>query len=139
MKVSNLIEKKVKVFHLVQVKEIIQNRDQRLFVFDESKAALCLGIVIDDLPIALAQNKIYSVFNYSGETELNKYYLYETYDLDTKIPTETGSVLIEIEPDELQSKYDKTLEWYYNEFRKNKNIINFEKEKVLRYERSKDV
>ena len=139
MKVSSLIEKKVKVFYLIQIKEIIENKNQRLFVFDESKAALCLGIIIDDLAIALEQKKIYPIFNYSSETEINKYYLYETYDFGTKIPTQMGSILIKEEPIELQRKYDITLEWYYNEIVQNKNIINFEKEKVLRYERGKEV
>lgn len=140
MESNEFIEKKVKLFLLVQVKKIIRDRNYRLFEFDESKKAFCLGIIIDDLAVALAQRKIYPIFNYSNETELNTYYLYETYDYGAKIPTEDGYFIQFLEePEQLKKQYQDTIEWYQQEVDGDKNIINFQKAKAKRYGRSEDV
>lgn len=141
MIVNTLIEKKVKVFYLVQVKQIIRTPGKRLFEFDESKAAMCLGTIIDGLGLALAQNKIYPIFNYSNETELNTYYVFKIYDYGEKIRSKNGYICFEEDPEVLNQQYQQTVEWYYNEILKNEenNIKSFEKEKAIRYERSRDV
>ena len=52
MESNEFIERKVKVFSLRQVKDIIRYQGIRLFEFDESKDAYCLGIIIDELAVA---------------------------------------------------------------------------------------
>ena len=141
MEENKFIETKVKVFYLVQIKEIIRSEVERCFVFDESKTAVCFGMIIDDIAIALAQNIIYPIFNYSDETELNTYYLYKCYDYGDKIPKEDGFITLEEDPKILKKWYQKTIDWYYDEVlkREKNNIINFEKAKALRYARSVDI
>lgn len=141
MEINEVIEKKVKLFLLVQIKEIVYNKGQRLFIFDEDKTAICLGIIIDDLAVSLVQNNIYPIFNYSSETKLNTYYLYEVYDYGTKIPSENGYIIFEEEHEILSKQYKETIDWYYNNIKENEknNVICFDKQKAMRYERSSDV
>lgn len=141
MELNEVIEKKVKVFLLVQIKEIVRSKGQRLFIFDEDKTAICLGTMIDDLAISLVQNKIYPIFNYSNETKLNTYYLYDVYDYGTKIPREDGYIVFEEEHEKLVKQYKETVDWYYNNIKENEknNVICFDKQKAMRYERSSDV
>ena len=88
----------------------------------------------------LAQKKIYPKLNYSNATELNTYYLYRTYDYGEQIPREDGySIQFLQESKLLRQQYQDTIEWYYQEVVGNNNVINFEKEKAKRYERSEDV
>ena len=141
MIVNTLIEKKVKLFYLVQVKQIIRDSKTRLFVVDESKDAVCFGTIIDNLAISLSPNKIYPIFNYSDDTKLNTYYVLNIYDYGEKFFNKNGYICFEEDPKVLKKYYQETINWYYNELLRNEenNIKNFEKEKVIRYERSRDI
>lgn len=130
---NNILTKFVKTFMLVQFNEAIKENNKLNFIIDEEKTAFCLGIVIDGFAIALGANKMYPTFEYSEDTELNTYYVLNTFEYGEKIPTENGYIIFEDDPSELEKKYLKTIKWYYNEVIEceKRNVINFEKGKVL--------
>jgi len=139
MEKNDSIKNKVKIFHIMKVKNIIHIDGKILFQFDESDIIVCLGTIIDNLAISLSPNRIYPIFNHSNKTELNTYYLVNTYDYDVKLLIKDGFIRIKEEPKILKQQYDETIDWYYNEILENekKNIIYFDKQKALRYERSR--
>lgn len=132
MEKDEILKRYIKVFLLIQVKNINYTPKTIEFEFDDLKTGFCFGTVIDGIPIALVSNKIYPEFNYSPQTELNTYYLLSVLDYGTPIPLTDKSMVLEDDPEELRKKYKVTVDWYYNELLKNEkqNIKSFEKEKA---------
>lgn len=129
---DKIIKKYIKQFVLVQITNINYTARTIEFEYDESKTAFCLGTVIDNIHIALGSNKIYPIFTYSENTELNKYYILKVLDYGTPIPLDDKFLLLEDSDKELRRKYQITRDWYYNEIVENekKNIKSFEKERA---------
>ena len=129
---DKIIKKYVKQFILVQITKINYTAKTIEFEYDESKTAFCLGTVIDNVHISLGSNKIYPIFTYSENTELNKYYILKVLDYGTPIPIDDKFLRLEDSAQELRRKYQITSDWYYNEIVKNEkqNIKSFEKERV---------
>lgn len=129
---DKIIKKYIKQFILVQITKINYTAKTIEFEYDEAKTALCLGTVIDNIHISLGSNKIYPIFTYSENTELNKYYILKVLDYGTPIPLDDKFLLLEDSDKELRRKYQITRDWYYNEIIKNEkqNIKSFEKERA---------
>lgn len=62
METKNIIEKRIKILELEQIKEII-SAIGTIYIFDEKKTAFCFGTIIDSLVIGIGSNKIYPILN----------------------------------------------------------------------------
>jgi len=117
------------MFELIKIKEINHVGNKVYFTFYD-KSQICLGTIIDGMPILLGSNTIIPYFTQSADTKLDTYYVFETYDYGTNIPIVDGTITLLEKPEILRKKYQKVVDWYQSEVveKEKKNIKSFEKE-----------
>lgn len=126
---DKIIEKYIKMFELIKIKEINHVGNKAYFTFHD-KSQICLGTIIDGMPILLDSNTIIPYFTQSADTKLDTYYVFETYDYGTNIPIVDGTITLLEKPEILRKKYREVVDWYQSEVveKEKKNIKSFEKE-----------